>query len=199
MPSKKPRQVILVTGTPGVGKTVVSGLLAKRLKAFYVDLGELVKRQKLAESFDEERKSLIVDTSKVARHIKKMIEKREGHIVIDGHYAVDVVPPKYISFVFVLRKRPEELKKILEERGFQGRKLWENLAAEILDVCLHDAIKVCGEEKVCEVDVSGKGAEDVVEEIVSVLKDKRKCRLGIVDWLGELEKENRLEEFLKEF
>lgn len=196
---KKAKQVILVTGTPGVGKTVVSRLLAKRLKATHVDLGEFVKRQKLAEGFDKERNSLIVDISKVARQIKKLIEEGEGDMVIDGHYAVDVVPSNSVSFVFVLRRNPEELKQILEDRGFQERKLWENLAAEILDVCLCDAIKACGEEKICEIDVSGKRAEDVVEEIVSVLKDKRKCRLGIVDWLGELEKENRLEEFLKDF
>jgi len=193
------KNVTIVTGTPGVGKTAVSRLLAERLKALHVDLGELVQRENLVCGFDAERETLVADLHKVSRRVKEILANWEGNAVVDGHYAVNVAPLNLVSFVFVLRRRPEELKKFMESRGFQGRKLWENLAAEILDVCLYEAIKACGEEKVCEIDVSGKSVEDVVEEIISVLKDKRKCRLGVVDWLGELEKKGRLEEFLKDF
>jgi len=109
------------------------------------------------------------------------------------------LPAENVHFVFVLRRDPEELKEVLENRGFRERKLWENLAAEVLDVCLWDAVRTCGSEKVCEINVSGKGIEEVVEEIVSVLEGKRKCSVGIVDWLGRLEREGRLHDFLKDF
>jgi broad-specificity NMP kinase len=75
--------------------------------------------------------------------------------------------------------------------------LWENLASEILDVCLVDALKVHGKEKVCELDVTGKSVEDVVNEILNILKGRGKCRVGVVDWIGKLESEGLLEEFLK--
>jgi broad-specificity NMP kinase len=78
-----------------------------------------------------------------------------------------------------------------------GRKLWENLASEILDVCLVDALNVHGKEKVCELDVTGKNAEEVVSEILDVLGGHKRCHVGIVDWLGKLESEGLLEEFLK--
>ncbi len=60
-------------------------------------------------------------------------------------------------------------------------------------------MKVCGVEKVCEIDVTGKKAEKVMEEVVAVLEGKKACAVGTVDWLGKLENEGRLEEFLEDF
>ena len=96
-----------------------------------------------------------------------------------------------------MRRNPVELRKFMERCGFSGRKLWENLASEILDVCLCDALNVYEEGKVCELDVSGKSVEEVVCEILDVLNGSRKCRVGVVDWLGKLESEGLLEEFLR--
>ena len=189
----------MVTGTPGVGKTVVSSLLASRLNAFHIDLGKLVEQEKLWSGVDKTRKTLIADMSKVSKRVQEMIEHSERDIVLDGHYAVDVVPEKDIHIVFVLRREPDELRRLMEKRGFEGKKLKENLAAEVLDVCLYNAVKVCGAEKVCEIDVTGKKTDKVVEEAVMVLECKKACAVGIMDWLGKLENEGRLEEFLEDF
>jgi len=193
------RKAILVTGTPGVGKTTVSHKLASRLDAVYIGITELVKKQKLFTSVDEERKTLIADTEKVSKQLQKILAKTEGSIIIEGHYAVDVVPKKDVNTVFVLRRDPLELKGALEKRGYDEKKLWENLAAEILDVCLWDALSACGSDKVCEIDVSGKTVETVVEEMMLVLEKRKDCRQGIVDWLGKLENDGQLEEFLRKF
>jgi len=193
------KRVILVMGTPGVGKTAVSRLLASRLGAWRIDLGEIVQREGLIVGVDKLRGSLVADMNRVSRHVQEIVRNCECDIIIDGHYAVDVVLAKDVHLVFVLRREPDKLKRLMESRGFRGRKLWENLAAEILDVCLWDAVKACGIEKVCEIDVSGKTIEEVVEDIVSVLEGKEERRVGIVDWLGKLEAEGRLDEFLKFF
>ena len=189
----------MVTGTPGVGKTIVSGLLTSRLHALHIDLGELVKREKLWSDMDKTRGTLIADMSRLSKRVQEMIEHSERDIVLDGHYAVDVVPAKNVHIVFVLRREPEELQRSMEKRGFKGKKLKENLAAEVLDVCLYNAVKVCGVEKVCEIDVTGKKADEVVEEVVAVLEGKKAYAVGTVDWLGKLENEGRLEEFLEDF
>jgi len=194
---KKFRKVILVTGTPGVGKTTVSQKLASKLDARYIGITELVKTEKLITSVDEERKTLIADTEKVAEHIQETLLKANGTIIIEGHYAVDVMSKKDVSTVFVLRRDPRELESELEKRGYDEKKLWENLAAEILDVCLCDALSACGANKVCEIDVSGRTVEAVVEEMVLVLEKRKDCRSGIVDWLGKLESEGQLEKFLR--
>jgi adenylate kinase len=190
-------KAILVTGTPGVGKTTVSHKLASKLDAHYVGVTELVKKQQLITGIDENRQTYVADTEKASKQLQQIIAKTEGTVIIEGHYAVDVVPKKDVNTVFVLRRDPRELKKTLENRGYKEKKLWENLAAEILDVCLWDALSACGADKVCEIDVSGKTAEAVVEEMTMVLEKRKERRHGIVDWLGKLENKGQLEEFLK--
>lgn len=196
---KKFRKVILVTGTPGVGKTTVSHKLASKLDALYIGITELVKKKKLITSVDEDRRTLIADTEKVSKQLQETLAKTEGSIIIEGHYAVDVVPKKDVNTVFVLRRDPRELKGALKKRGYEEKKLWENLAAEILDVCLWDALSACGADKVCEIDVSGKTVEAVVKEMMLVLEKRKDCRFGIVDWLGKLENEGQLGDFLRNF
>lgn len=193
------RKIIIVTGTPGVGKTTISQKLANKLDANYLSIANLVKEEQLITSVDKIRKTLVADTKKVSERVQEILRSSVGNIIIDGHYAMDVVPKKEVNTFFVLRREPAELKDVLENRGFRGKKLWENLAAEILDVCLLDALSVCGVDKVCEIDVSGKTVEEIVEEMVSVLKEKKACQAGIIDWLGKLEGEGRLGEFFRDF
>jgi adenylate kinase len=192
------KRVILVTGTPCVGKTTVARLLAEKLNALYVNLTELALKRGLVLGKDEKRDTLVVDEQSMRRLTRKIVENcGEQTVVVDGHYAAGVVPEKPVTHVFVLRRDPVELRRFMEKAGFTGNKLWENLAAEILDVCLVDALKAYGDEKVCEVDASGKSVEEVVAEILEILKGSRKCRVGIVDWLGKLEREGLLEEYLR--
>ena len=59
-----------------------------------------------------------------------------------------------------------------------------------------DAINRCGVNKVCEININGKDVNSIVEEILEYLHGVKKCEIGIVDWLSELEKENKLDEYL---
>lgn len=192
-------RVILVTGTPAVGKTTVSRLLASKLDAVHVDLTELAEREKLTSGVDKVRKTLIVDIIGVSERVQETLAGSQRDIVIDGHYAVDVVAAKDVHVVFVLRRDPEELKGLMEDRGFKGRKLRENLSAEILDVCLWDAVSACGPDKVCELDASGKSSNHIAEDMIAVLEGIKKCEVGVVDWLGKLERNGKLGNFLKPY
>jgi len=118
-------------------------------------------------------------------------------IVIDGHYAVSVVPKRLITHVFVLRRDPVELRKFMGRSGFSDGKLFENLASEILDICLVDALNTVGERRVCELNVTGKDVKETVDEIMVLLDDPARCQVGIVDWLGKLEGEGMLDKYLK--
>jgi len=192
------KRVVLVTGTPCVGKTSVARLLAEKLNASYVNLTELALKRGLVLGKDERRDTLVVDEQRMRRVIRRIVEDcGEQTVVVDGHYAANVVPKKLATHVFVLRRDPVELRRFMEKAGFAGNKLWENLAAEILDVCLVDALKAYGNEKVCEIDASGKSVEEVVAEILEILNGSRRCYVGIVDWLGKLEREGLLEEYLR--
>ena len=195
---RQERRIYIITGTPGVGKSSVSKMLASILGARLVSIGELVKREGLYTGWDEERETLIADTDRLSKRISEIIDVEKRTIIIEGHYAVHVVPPEKVDLIFILRRDPRKLKKTLEDRGYSRRKVMENLAAEILDVCLFDAVDVCGVEKLCEIDTTSKSPEEVVDEIISVIKGERKPEVGIVDWLGMLESEGILDDYLKE-
>jgi adenylate kinase len=192
------KRVILLTGTPCVGKTSVAQLLTSELDALYVNLTELAMQKNLVSGKDEKRRSIIVDEKRMKHEIEMLVENsRKEDIIVDGHYAVDVVPERLVTYVFVLRRNPVELRKFMEQCGFSGDKLWENLASEILDVCLVDALNIFDEEKVCELDITGKSLGEAVEKILSVLNGHKRCYVGIVDWIGKLESEGLLDEYLK--
>jgi adenylate kinase len=192
------KRVILVTGTPSVGKTVTARMLTSKLDALYVDLTDLALRNNLVLGRDKKRDTVIIDERKMRRRISQIIEKTEkNEIVVDGHYAVNVVPRKLVTLVFVLRRDPIELRKLMEQRGYTEPKLVENLASEILDVCLVDALNAGHEGKTCELNVTRMKTEETVKAMLEVMADPSKCCVGVVDWLGKLESEGLLDEYLK--
>jgi adenylate kinase len=192
------KRVILITGTPCVGKTSVAHVLASKLTALYVNLTDLAIHENLTIGKDEERGSTIVDEERMEKRIGEIVKKTDKeNIIVDGHYAVNVVPLRLITSVFVLRRDPVELRKLMKQSGFSDRKLCENLASEILDVCLVDALNMVGPKKVCELNVTGRSVEETVQEILHLLNNPHKCQVGIVDWLGKLESEGLLDDYLK--
>ncbi len=192
-------KVIIISGTPGVGKSTVSKQLSSILSCGLVSVGDLVKDEGLYTQVDRKRDTLVADMNRVSKRVSNVVSVSSGTLIVEGHYAVDVVPAETVRLVFVLRRDPEELRGILGKRGYGDEKVRENVAAEILDVCLYDAVNRCGVEKVCEVNVTGKAVDEVVDEIQQVLQGKKKRRIGIVDWLGKLDSEGKIDEYLKDF
>ena len=192
------KRVLLVTGTPCVGKTSVANLLATKLDALYVNLTDLAIHENLTLGKDEERDSIIVDEKRMKKKISKIVEESgKKDIIVDGHYAASVVPNKLVTRAFILRSDPVELSESMKRCGFSERKRTENVASEILDVCLFDALNAFEEGKTCEIDVTSKRVEEVVDEILGILDGRIQCHVGIVDWLGKLENEGILDKFLK--
>lgn len=57
---------IVITGTPGVGKTTHAEVLAERTGLTHVSINQIVKDKEAHEGWDDEFKSWIVDEDKVA-------------------------------------------------------------------------------------------------------------------------------------
>jgi adenylate kinase len=191
------KRVILITGTPAVGKTTTAKQLTAKLDAQYINLTDYAKTNQLTQGEDKQRKTIIINEEKMRKKLSETISStNKADIIVDGHYASAVTPTELVTKVFVLRRNPKELKQFMEKCGFEGAKLWENLSAEILDVCLIEAVQM-QQGKVCELDVTGKTVEAVVSEILDVLERGKKCFSGIVDWLGTLEREGLTDQYLK--
>lgn len=191
------KRVIVITGTPGVGKTALSTLLSERIGASYLDLAKIVKQKGLILGVDEERNSIIADIVRLSERVKDLIRETSTDIVVEGHYAQDVVPSDLATLIFALRRDPDSLRIELEGRGFDRHKVMENVAAEVLGVCVSEALSIYGPERIHEIDMSNMTLNETLEEALRVLQGQLKPIVGRVDWLGKLEEEGRLEHFLK--
>jgi adenylate kinase len=187
-------RVLVVTGTPGVGKTRVSTALADRLGGRYISLSDIVTRENLQLYVDSKRDTVVADVSRLAERVSHVINESSGDVVVEGHFAPEVVASDVVTYVFVLRADPDTLRQRLRERGYAEGKVLENVASEVLDVCLVDAVARYGEARVDEVDVTDKEIPEVVDEILQVVDGRRTATRGTVDWLGRLEEEDRLGE-----
>mgnify|MGYP001167294657 CR=1 FL=1 len=191
------KRVILLTGTPCVGKTTTAKQIAAKLGAQYINLTDYAKTYGLTLGEDTERKTTIIDEEKMCTKLAQTIETSENsNIIVDGHYAAAVTPTNLVNNIFVLRRNPKELKEFMLNCGFNDTKLNENLSAEILDSCLIEAMQT-QQGKVCELDVTGKTVDENVAEILNILNGNKKCFAGVVDWLGMLEQEGLTDQYLK--
>jgi len=191
-----PLRVIVITGTPGVGKSTVAKALASKLGGQYINVGDLAKKENLIVEADEKRDTFVADIRRLRTRFRAILKKAEGDVILDGHYAYDVIPKTIEPSVFVLRRDPVRLEPILKERGYDENKVYENLAAEALDVCLMGALERFAHGRVAEMDVTYMSVDAVAEEVLSILRGETEMKVGKVDWLGKLEEEGMLEAFL---
>ncbi len=191
-------RVIVITGTPGVGKTTISKALATKLRALYLSVGDLVKTENLILGVDVERQTLIADLKKLRERINSIIFSSSQDVIVDGHYASDVTSRNLVSYAFVLRRDPDDLKIKLKEKGFKELKILENVTSELLDVCLINTVNNYGAELVNEIDVSLMNVDEVINEVLTILKGQKNVKVGNIDWLSKLEKDGRLGKLLNQ-
>jgi adenylate kinase len=192
------KQVILITGTPCKGKTTTAKKLTQKLNALYINLTDFANTHSLTTGEDKQRKTKIIDEEKMRKKLAETINTTENPaIIIDGHYAAAVTPKQYTTHIFVLRRNPIELRKLMEKNGYQNTKLWENLAAEILDVSLTEALQEQNKNKICQIDTTAKTTETIVNEILNIINKNKKCPLSNIDWLGMLEAQGLTDKYLK--
>ena len=172
--------LIAITGTPGVGKSTVSKILAHRFRV--VDIHSYAEEHGLFEEYDEEAGSYDVDVEKLNDSI---LSERfpEEHVFLDGHLShfVDC------DIIIVLRCDPRILSERLKARGYDEKKVLENVQAEVLDVILGESME--SGAKVYEIDCSEMTPTEIADKIehIVILGEVNDALPGNVDWSGEME------------
>ena len=190
-------KVIVISGTPGTGKTTVASILAKKIKGIHIDLSNLVLKEKLYKEVDEKRETVIADLDKLLPKLREIIRSANSPIIIEGHYA-EIVPSKFVNVAIILRTHPKELEKRLKKKNFKESKIRENIQAEILGVCSYNALNAYEKEKIYEIDTTSKTPNETVNIILEILEGKgENYKIGKIDWLAVLEKEGTLSYFFE--
>ncbi|KAL1877106.1 hypothetical protein VTK73DRAFT_8843 [Phialemonium thermophilum] len=176
MPRSLPN--IIVTGTPGVGKTTHCEVLAERTGLKHLSINQIVKDRECHEGWDEEYQSWIVDEDKLLDAIED--EVKQGGNIIDWH-ACDLFPKSWIDLVVVLRVDSSTLYDRLTARKYSEKKLQENLDSEIMEVLLQEARDSYDEE--------------IVVELTSNTSDEMDSNIDRIEaWLKQWKEDNRPED-----
>jgi broad-specificity NMP kinase len=126
-------RVIVVTGTPGTGKTALAAGLGRAIRgSTVIDANAIVKSEGLFSGYDEYG-TMIADLDKLAKRINSLASKTRGTVIIEGHLMCDIRVRG--AAAIVLRCHIKELEGRLGKRGYEGSKLHDNLVSEALDYC----------------------------------------------------------------
>ncbi|KAL8142421.1 hypothetical protein V2J09_015453 [Rumex salicifolius] len=127
---------ILVTGTPGTGKTTMSSALAEATQLQHINISEFVKEKNLHDGYDEEFDCHVINEDLVCDELEDKMEV--GGIIVDYH-GCDFFPERWFDRVVVLQTDNTLLYDRLSKRGYEGSKLSNNIECEIFQVLLEEA------------------------------------------------------------
>lgn len=184
--------MLVITGSPGVGKHSIARIIAKKLGLKLIDINSIALKNNAVISKD--KSGYVVDIKKLSSILRKEIKK---DCLVVGHLAPYVLKARNTSLVAVIRRSPYELKKVYAKRGYDREKIMDNVSSEVIGICLYDSIKRFGEGRVAEFDSTGKKPEKLTGEIISVINRELEGSVGKVDWLSLIVKNNDLQRFFE--
>ena len=158
--------VIILTGTPGTGKTKIAKVLAKKLKYKYLDVNQLIKINKLREEYDKKRKTYEIDIKKLNKVLINEIKENEN-LVIDSHLSHYLLN-NYVDLCVVASCDLKTLGGRLKRRKYPKLKIDENMDAEIFEVCYTEALE--NRHKVIVINTNLKLKENIDKIIKMVYK-----------------------------
>ena len=160
---------ILITGTPGVGKTTLARLLVDQLNEtsqnfHLISVGALVNEQKLYTNWNEEYNVPEFDEDLICDSIE--LEVRKGGRVVEFH-TCDFFPIEWFDLVVLLHASTENLFDRMTERGYTEKKTRENIECEIMNVVKDEVHESYSADKILELD--SNTAEEMEANIAKIV------------------------------
>ncbi|MFW9945831.1 MAG: adenylate kinase family protein [Candidatus Odinarchaeota archaeon] len=194
-------KIVIISGTPGTGKTAVSKELSRKIKAKVISLNDLVIQKDLFVKFDSNRETFVINEDNLIAYVLKLIEsyasEKIDFVLIEGHFS-DIIPSDFIDYAIVLRCHPDVLLRRLKKKGYNERKIIENIQSEILGNCVNYFLNKNIEIPLLEIDttnITTKSLARIMIEIITEEKNIDQYQIGRIDWLENLFQQNRLNEF----
>lgn len=174
--------MIIITGTPGTGKTTVTKMLKEKIDGEFISINSLLEDYDLNLGTDELRGYKIVDTENMIPIVNEIKDNcKKDLIIFEGHLAQDY---PYADLVIVLRCDPEILKKRLNTRSWREEKINENVSAEVLGICTSESYETYS-DNVQEIETSNMSVEEVCDTVIQIINKEITLPLGQIDYLEE--------------
>ncbi|KAI7834279.1 P-loop containing nucleoside triphosphate hydrolase protein [Kickxella alabastrina] len=171
IPTSPPRRSpnILITGTPGTGKTTTSEMVALAAGLEKVTVGDLVKERNLHDGYNEDFDTYWLNEDKVVDEMESMMAA--GGICVDFH-TCGFFPERWFDLVVVLRADTKNVYDRLEGRGYKANKINENVESEIMRVVLDEALESYQEDVVLVLDSNTVDDMETNVEKIAVLVER---------------------------
>ena len=157
---------LLVTGTPGVGKTSVSKELGKRLKCSVVNEMEFVVQNGIG-TWNNAENELEVPVKKLENGLNSYL-KKHNKVILEGHLLCET--KLKVDFAVLIRLDPELLEMRLENKRYKPEKIMDNVFCEGIDYCKKHLVRKYPTKKIIEVR-SGKNIKETALIIIRKLKE----------------------------
>lgn len=131
------RPNVLITGTPGTGKSTVASEIALELGLRHVDVGQFARERDLVEMYDNKLDCHVLHEDAVLDALEPIMT--DGAVILD-HHSSDWFPERWIQAVVILRTDTAVLYDRLEAREYSATKLGHNVQAEIMQVVRDEAV-----------------------------------------------------------
>lgn len=191
----KGRKAIVITGTPGTGKSSVAKIVAERLHLKLHSLNKIAEESGSLSGKDPGRDAIVINAGQLRKALGRLLKDGGDDVVFEGHFG-ELVPKGFVKAAVVLRTHPLVLKERLGKRGYSAEKVKENAEAELLDACLIAAVEAFGEDAVREVDTTSLNPMDAAEEVVSAIRGRGGLPAGSISWVTRLEGEGHLRDLI---
>ncbi|GMS86705.1 hypothetical protein PENTCL1PPCAC_8880 [Pristionchus entomophagus] len=149
-PETRQKPNILVTGSPGTGKSTLAAILAEKLGFDQIECSKEIREHGLYEEYDERMQTHVFDEDKLLDHIEERMDSESGGVVVDFH-GCDFFPQRWFDIVVVLRCDNTKLYDRMVARGYPPEKIRENVQCEIFNSIGEEARESYDEEIVFEV------------------------------------------------
>lgn len=138
------KRLVIITGTPGTGKSTVAKLLTQDLGLLHIDLHELIESDKILNSdFNKEKDCYDLDMVRVEELVEQKLTENPGKVMIlDSHVAHHLSTNLILAAIILRCSDLKELESRLFSRGYSSGKIKENLDVEIFDICCDEAMSL---------------------------------------------------------
>ena len=158
---------IIITGSPGVGKTSAARALGKKLGWTVLNENQFALEQKIGK-WNPEEDELVIPLEPYAKALNRLFLDKKN-IIIEGHLLCELKARP--DFAVLIKVHPELLEGRLHSRNYSEEKVQDNVFCEGIEYCKKHLLRNYPKEKVVEVE-SGKSIKETLDRIIKGLREK---------------------------